>query len=111
LTRNFICLTIKINYIPHISAIFYDALLNQKKELLKELYQYVILPINRIRKQRKGDAVALIKAGMEVFGLPVGTTVRPPVIAVEKEHYHQLEQIIKVAFDRFPKEKKEINTI
>lgn len=55
--------------------------------------------------------MGLIKAGMEVFGLPVGTTVRPPVIAVEKEHYHQLEQIIKVAFDRFPKEKKEINTI
>ncbi|MBP1933682.1 5-dehydro-4-deoxyglucarate dehydratase [Ammoniphilus resinae] len=99
------------NYIPHISAIFYDALLNQKKELLNELYQHVILPINRIRKQRKGYAVALIKAGMEIIGLPVGTAVRPPVIPVEKDHYQQLEQIIKVAFDRFPKEKKTINTI
>lgn len=95
------------NYIPHISATFYDALLNHKKELLHDLYQHVILPINRIRKKRKGYAVALIKAGMEIVGLPVGTAVRAPIIPVEKEHYQQLEAILKVAFEKFPKETKE----
>lgn len=94
------------NYIPHISAMFYDALLNQNKALLHELYQEVILPINRIRRQRKGYAVSLIKAGMEIVGLPVGTKVRAPIVPVEKDHYQQLEQIIKVAFERFPKESK-----
>ena len=95
------------NYIPHISALFYDALLQGKKELLHDLYQSVILPINRIRRQRKGYAVSLIKAGMEIVGLPVGTSVRPPIMPVEKEHYEQLEQIVKLAFEKFPKEKKE----
>lgn len=92
------------NYIPHISAKFYDALLNHNHELLNELYQYVILPINRIRRQKKGYAVALIKAGMEIVGLPVGTKVREPIVEVEREHYQQLEAVLKAAFERFPKE-------
>ncbi|MFH5181833.1 5-dehydro-4-deoxyglucarate dehydratase [Paenibacillus sp. TAB 01] len=90
------------NYIPHISKLFYDALLQQNQALVNELYLQVILPISRIRRQRKGYAVSLIKAGMEIIGLPVGTAVRPPLIPVEKEHYRQLEQILKTAFDRFP---------
>lgn len=90
------------NYIPHISSMFYEALLQQNKELLNELYMHVILPISRIRRQRKGYAVSLIKAGMEIVGLPVGTAVRPPLIPVEKEHYQQLEQILKTTFERFP---------
>ncbi|TDF95964.1 5-dehydro-4-deoxyglucarate dehydratase [Paenibacillus piri] len=94
------------NYIPHISRLFYNALFSNNKELLNELYEYAILPINRIRRQRKGYAVALIKAGMEIVGLPIGTTVRPPIIPVEKEHYRQLEQILKVVFDKFPKNNK-----
>ncbi|NOU97300.1 5-dehydro-4-deoxyglucarate dehydratase [Paenibacillus sp. LMG 31456] len=94
------------NYIPHISATFYQALLSQNKSLLNELYLNVILPINRIRRQKKGYAVALIKAGMEIVGLPVGTQVRAPIVQVEKDHYQQMEQIIKVAFDKFPKDKK-----
>jgi 5-dehydro-4-deoxyglucarate dehydratase len=94
------------NYIPHISALFYDALLNQKKETLNELYRHVILPINRIRKQRKGYAVSLIKAGMEIVGLPVGTKTRAPIVEVESEHYKMLEVIVKNAFERFPKQNK-----
>jgi len=94
------------NYIPHISRLFYDALLNQNKPLMNELYMNVILPINRIRRQKKGYAVALIKAGMEIVGLPVGTEVRAPIIQVDKDHYRQLEQILKVAFDKFPKPQK-----
>jgi 5-dehydro-4-deoxyglucarate dehydratase len=94
------------NYIPHISRLFYDALLRQDKQLIHELYLHVILPINRIRRQKKGYAVALIKAGMEIVGLPVGTKVRAPIVPVEKDHYQLLEQILKVAFDKFPKEKK-----
>jgi len=91
------------NYIPHISRMFYDALLSNNKELVRELYQHVILPINDIRKQKKGYAVSLIKAGMEIVGLPVGSTVRSPIIPVEKEHYQQLESILIAAFNRYPK--------
>lgn len=90
------------NYIPHISLLFYDALFQHREELLRELYQFVILPIHRLRLLRKGYSVALIKAGMDIVGLS-GTTVRPPIVPVEVEHYRQLEQILKVAFERFPK--------
>ncbi|GAB7389119.1 5-dehydro-4-deoxyglucarate dehydratase [Bacillaceae bacterium] len=90
------------NYIPHISRMFYNAVLENNQPLLNELYREVIFPINNIRKQRKGYAVSLIKAGMEIMGLPVGNKVRPPLIPVEKEHYHQLEKILKNALERFP---------
>lgn len=97
------------NYIPHISRKYYKALLEGNEQLVRDLYVDVLLPINRIRKARKGYAVSLIKAGMEIIGLPVVNTVRPPVIPVEKEHYQQLETIIKSALEKYPVDNKEIS--
>ncbi|MFC4557823.1 5-dehydro-4-deoxyglucarate dehydratase [Virgibacillus kekensis] len=94
------------NYIPHISRKFYDALLADDKQTVNEIYEDVILPINRIRKKRKGYAVALIKAGMEIVGLPVKTTVRPPVVPVEKEHYEELKEILENALEKYQPNKK-----
>ncbi|TWK31800.1 putative 5-dehydro-4-deoxyglucarate dehydratase [Bacillus licheniformis] len=91
------------NYIPHISRMFYEALLNGNDRLVKEIYEQVIIPINEIRKLRKGYAVSLIKAGMEIMGLHVKNTARPPIVPVEKEHCRQLENILKNAMARYPK--------
>ncbi|MCF8564124.1 5-dehydro-4-deoxyglucarate dehydratase [Alicyclobacillus tolerans] len=91
------------NYIPHISRLFFAAVRNGETALVSDLYREVILPINRIRKQRKGYAVSLIKAGMEIMGMPVGGAVRAPLMPVEKEHYQQLEAVLARALDRFPK--------
>jgi 5-dehydro-4-deoxyglucarate dehydratase len=90
------------NYIPHISRMFYEALLKGNQEKVRELYENVILPINRIRRLRNGYAISLIKAGMEIVGLPVSNTVRPPVVPVENEHYQQLAQILEEAFEKYP---------
>lgn len=90
------------NYIPHISRMFFEALKQNHRQLVHELYQKVILPIHHIRKMKKGYAVSLIKAGMEIMGLPVGQHVRPPIIPVEKEHYSQLEKIIGKALESYP---------
>jgi 5-dehydro-4-deoxyglucarate dehydratase len=90
------------NYLPHISRMFYQALSDHNEPLIQELYEICLLPIHRIRKQRKGYAVSLIKAGMEIVGLPVGSSVRAPLIEVEKEHYKQLESIITRVLDRYP---------
>lgn len=92
------------NYIPHVSRLFFTALQQGDSQRLGELYRLVILPIHRIRKRRKGYAVSLIKAGMEIVGLPVGRYVRPPIVPVEPEHYIELEHIVKTAFDVFPAE-------
>jgi len=96
------------NYIPHISRMFYEALLDDNQEKVRDLYNDVILPINRIRRQRKGYAISLIKAGMEIVGLPVMNTVRPPAVRVEKEHYQQLERILEKTFNLYPTNKKVI---
>lgn len=90
------------NYLPHVSRLFYEALLHKDTARLEELYRECVLPINRIRKQRKGYAVSLIKAGMEIIGLPVGAAVRAPLVPVEREHYQQLERVVKHVLDRYP---------
>lgn len=90
------------NYIPHISAMYYEALLTGNKEVAHELHEDVILPIHRIRKQKKGYAVSLIKAGMQIVGLPVTTKVRAPIATVEKEHYEELKKIIDHALEKYP---------
>jgi 5-dehydro-4-deoxyglucarate dehydratase len=89
------------NYIPRISRLYYESLLGGNKSLVQTIYCEVLLPIHRIRQLRKGYAVSLIKAGMEIIGLPVGLTVRPPLVQVEREHYLQLENIIKRSFELF----------
>ncbi|MCL6517053.1 5-dehydro-4-deoxyglucarate dehydratase [Alicyclobacillus sp.] len=90
------------NYLPHISRLFYHALTTGNQELLNELYREVILPIHRIRRQRKGYAVALIKAGMEIVGLPVNRSVRAPLTPVEEEHHRALARIIEHAMTQYP---------
>lgn len=92
------------NYIPHISRKFFQAVLENDQVTIDDLYQHVILPINNIRRQRNGYAVSLIKAGMEIMGIPVGQTVRLPILPVEKEHCHELERILENALKRYPKE-------
>ncbi|WP_100406921.1 5-dehydro-4-deoxyglucarate dehydratase [Bacillus solitudinis] len=98
------------NYIPHISRIYYDALLGGNKELVRQIYVDVMLPLNRIRQARKGYAVSLIKAGMEIMGMDVRGTVRPPVIELEKAHYHQLEAVIKNTLEKYPIVKEEVRS-
>ncbi|ULL13761.1 5-dehydro-4-deoxyglucarate dehydratase [Paenibacillus sp. H1-7] len=90
------------NYLPHISRMYYNALAQGDKSLLDVLYREVILPINQVRKLRKGYAVSLIKAGMEIVGLPIGGRVRAPLVEVEKEHYAQLEKLVTRANTLFP---------
>ncbi|MFE5321055.1 5-dehydro-4-deoxyglucarate dehydratase [Paenibacillus sp. NPDC056579] len=90
------------NYLPHISRMYYNALAQGDKSLLDVLYREVILPINQVRKLRKGYAVSLIKAGMEIVGLPIGGKVRAPLVEVEKEHYAQLEKLVTRANTLFP---------
>lgn len=96
------------NYIPHISAKYYEALLNNDTKVVNELYQDVIFPIHRIRKQKKGYAVSLIKAGMQIVGLPVTTNVRPPVAPVEDKHYEELKVIIEKALKKYPAKVKAV---
>ena len=97
------------NYIPHISAKYYEALLSGNKEVVHELYENVIFPIHRIRKQKKGYAVSFIKAGMQIVGLPVTTNVRAPIAPVEEGHYEELKVIIENALEKYPAKAEQYN--
>ncbi|WP_227937376.1 5-dehydro-4-deoxyglucarate dehydratase [Alkalihalobacillus deserti] len=99
------------NYMPHISRMFYDALLEGNDELVNEIYVDVLLPINRIRKAKKGYAVSLIKAGMEIQGFPVANTVRPPCVPVEEGHYEELKKIISSTLEKYPVTKTETSKL
>lgn len=90
------------NYIPHISAKYFEALQQGDGQTVHELHEEVILPIHSIRKRKEGYAVSLIKAGMNIIGLPVGTTVRPPIAPVEPEHYEELKGILEKALENYP---------
>ncbi|MFD2212651.1 5-dehydro-4-deoxyglucarate dehydratase [Metabacillus endolithicus] len=97
------------NYLPHISRMYFEALMEGKDDIANEIYRDVLLPINHIRKQRKGYAVSLIKAGMEIMGFPVQNTVRPPCVPVEKEHYEQLKKIIENTLAKYPIQNKAVS--
>lgn len=90
------------NYIPHISRMFNDALRSGDQDTVNQIYQDVIFPINNIRRKRKGYAISLIKAGMEIVGLPVQNTVRPPVVPVASEHYEELKVLLTEVLDKYP---------
>lgn len=89
------------NYIPFASRQYFNALLSGDQEKVKQLYEDIILPIHNIRKQKQGYAVSLIKAGMNIVGLPVETHVRPPIAPVEQNHYNALADIIKLAKEKY----------
>ncbi|WP_424236828.1 5-dehydro-4-deoxyglucarate dehydratase [Bhargavaea ginsengi] len=96
------------NYIPHISAKYFEALQQGDGKTIRELHEEVILPIHSIRKRKEGYAVSLIKAGMNIIGLPVGTTVRPPIAPVEPEHYEELKGILEKALEKYPVPEKTV---
>ncbi|MBT2686713.1 5-dehydro-4-deoxyglucarate dehydratase [Bacillus sp. ISL-47] len=95
------------NYIPHISRLYFDALQKGNQELVRDIYVNVLLPLNKIRKSKKGYAVSLIKAGMEIMGLGVANTVRPPIVPLSEDDYRDLESVIKATLERYPIESKE----
>lgn len=97
------------NYLPHVSRLYFDALLEGNDQLANEIYLDVLLPINHIRKQRKGYAVSLIKAGMNIMGFPVENSVRPPCVPVEQEHYQQLKNIIEETLEKYPAQQREVS--
>ncbi|WP_339251609.1 5-dehydro-4-deoxyglucarate dehydratase [Sporosarcina sp. FSL W8-0480] len=90
------------NYIPHISAKYFEALQQGDHKTMHDVLEDVILPIHSIRKRKAGYAVSLIKAGMNIVGLPVGTTVRPPIAPVEQGHYDELKELLTAALKKYP---------
>lgn len=70
------------------------AYLNGEERLLTEFYA----PLVRLRGKVPGYPVSLVKAGVRLRGLDVGT-VRPPLVEVTDEHLEELEALIKTGLE------------
>ncbi|GAA1628629.1 5-dehydro-4-deoxyglucarate dehydratase [Nonomuraea maheshkhaliensis] len=71
------------------------AYLHGEERLLTEFYA----PLVRLRGKVPGYPVSLVKAGVRLRGLDVGS-VRPPLVEVSGEHLEELETLIKTGLER-----------
>lgn len=78
---------------PRVARAFYDAYLARDDDRCTRLLDSFYLPLVRLRDQSPGFAIALIKAGVRLGGLPVGP-VRAPLVDPNAEQLGELERIL-----------------
>jgi 5-dehydro-4-deoxyglucarate dehydratase len=80
-------------FAPDIATEFYRAVTTDAAEAARLLLAEFYVPFAQLREQVPGYAVALVKAGARLAGLPVGP-VRPPLVDPTAEHLDQLAAIV-----------------
>jgi len=78
---------------PTIATAFYRAYRDDDTARQRELLDGFYTPLVRLRDEVPGFAVALIKAGLRLAGVPVGP-VRPPLADPSPEQLHRLAAIL-----------------
>lgn len=81
------------NFAPEISWSFYRALTSGDDARHDELIEGFFEPFARLRNQKKGYNISLIKSGMNLVGRVAGP-VRPPLIDPSTVHEAELQSII-----------------
>jgi 5-dehydro-4-deoxyglucarate dehydratase len=79
---------------PDIATAYLQALRSGDDETRLRLLDGFFLPFTRLRDSTPGFAVALIKAGVRLGGLPVGV-VRPPLVEPSPEQEARLAALIE----------------
>ncbi|MGB0664909.1 MAG: 5-dehydro-4-deoxyglucarate dehydratase [Pontibacterium sp.] len=82
------------NFMPEMAMKFYTALRAGETETVQSIIKNFFIPFCRLRDEKKGYAVSLIKSGAEIIGKPAGD-VRAPLTMPTAEHKAALEAIIK----------------
>jgi len=80
-------------FAPDIATAFYRAISRGDREVARALLAQFYLPFAALRDTVPGYAVALVKAGARLAGLPVGL-VRPPLVDPSPEHAERLAGIV-----------------
>jgi len=78
---------------PEIAAAYYDAYMSGDEERRDALLEGFFGPLVTLRDQTPGFGVSLIKAGLRLAGLPVGS-VRPPLVDPNEEQLVELKAIL-----------------
>ncbi|MGX9117118.1 5-dehydro-4-deoxyglucarate dehydratase [Mesorhizobium sp. BHbsci] len=81
------------NFVPQFSTKFYEAVRARDREAVHAGLRDFILPLIAIRNRRRGYAVAIIKAGMDIIGRKSGP-VRPPLVDLTPSERSELATLV-----------------
>jgi 5-dehydro-4-deoxyglucarate dehydratase len=79
--------------IPELAALHYRAYVDGDETVRMALLREFYTPLVRLRDETPGFGVSLIKAGLRLRGLPVGS-VRPPLVDPTAEQESRLRAIL-----------------
>ena len=82
------------NFLPKFATEFYAAVRAHDREGVFARLREFVLPYIQIRNRRKGYAVSIVKAGMNVIGRPAGP-VRPPLTDLDSNDLQELTKLIR----------------
>lgn len=83
---------------PEIAKAYYDAYMSGDEVRRNALLEGFYAPLVRLRDQTPGFGVSLIKAGLRLGGLPVGS-VRPPLVDPSEDQLLQLKSILAKGYE------------
>ncbi|QCO99755.1 5-dehydro-4-deoxyglucarate dehydratase [Arthrobacter sp. 24S4-2] len=83
---------------PEIAKAYYDAYISGDEDRRHALLEGFYAPLVRLRDQTPGFGVSLIKAGLRLAGLPVGS-VRAPLVDPTEEQLVQLKSILAKGYE------------
>jgi 5-dehydro-4-deoxyglucarate dehydratase len=83
---------------PEIAKAYYDAYVSGDEERRTALLEGFYAPLVRLRDQTPGFGVSLIKAGLRLGGLAVGS-VRPPLVDPTEDQLVQLKSILAKGYE------------
>lgn len=83
---------------PEIAKAYYDAYMSGDEVRRSALLEGFYAPLVRLRDQTPGFGVSLIKAGLRLGGLPVGS-VRPPLVDPSEDQLLQLKSILAKGYE------------
>lgn len=83
---------------PEIAKAYYDAYMAGDEVRRNALLEGFYAPLVRLRDQTPGFGVSLIKAGLRLGGLPVGS-VRPPLVDPSEDQLLQLKSILAKGYE------------
>ncbi|MBT1001311.1 5-dehydro-4-deoxyglucarate dehydratase [Paenarthrobacter sp. DKR-5] len=78
---------------PEIASAYYQAYASGDEGRRNALLEHFYAPLVRLRDQTPGFGVSLIKAGLRLGGMPVGS-VRPPLVDPDPAQLRELETIL-----------------
>lgn len=81
------------NFLPRFASDFYAAVKDRNQNSVLSKLRDFVLPYIGIRNRRKGYAVSIVKAGMEIVGRSAGP-VRPPLVDLRANEKEELAALV-----------------